>query len=157
MIKKVTIKTKKIFISKEFAKFLLVGGTAALVNFFSRFCFQIFFSYVFSIACAFILGSIISFILNKNFTFKAHDEKTRIQMFKFTIIAIGSIFLASFLAGIIMFFYNFFTIAYVSQPTMETLTHIFTIGVNTIYNFLAMKYFSFKPIKLNIGKNEFKS
>lgn len=137
----------KDFISTQFLRFLLVGGFAALVNFFSRFFFRQFFLYVVSVAFAFSVGTIISFILNKIFTFKSFEERTVVQLIKFIIIAISSIFLATFIAWLGMVVYRLLQISFISSKQMESIAHIIAIGVTTLYNFLTMKYFSFRKLK----------
>jgi len=148
MLKNIFSKIFKSFCSTEFLKFLLVGGSAALINFFSRFLFQVWYSYIVSVALAFILGSIISFIFNKLFTFKDNDEKTTVQLVKFTIMTIVSVFIAAFVAYLAMNLYELFKVTLIAQKGMESVAHIIAIGVTTIYNFLAMKFFSFKNLNL---------
>lgn len=134
------------FKSVQFLKFLIAGSIAALVNFFSRFFFDVFLTYVTSVIFAYLLGSIVSFILNKYFIFKVNDEKTSIQLFKFSILAVGAILLASIVVYLLMELYRLFPVSIVSEKTTESLAHILSIGVTTIYNFLAMKFFSFRNL-----------
>ena len=134
------------FISKQFLRFLLVGGIAALANFFSRFLFQTYFPYTPSVALAFTLGTIISFILNKTFTFASYDEKTSIQLIKFLLAGIVCVALASIIAYLGMAFYHIARISFVTEKKMESIVHIIAIGLTTIYNFLAMKFFSFRRL-----------
>jgi putative flippase GtrA len=134
------------FISKQFLRFLLVGGIAGLANFLSRFAFQIFFSYTLSVALAFSFGTVISFILNRSYTFAAYDEKAMIQFIKFILIAIVGIALAAVIAWLGMVIYKALKIGLVNEKQMESIAHIIAIFLITFYNFLAMKYFSFKRL-----------
>jgi putative flippase GtrA len=134
------------FISKQFLRFLLVGGIAALANFLSRFAFQAFFPYTFSVALAFSLGTVISFILNRSYTFAAYDEKAMVQFIKFILIAIVGIALAAAIAWLCMAIYKISEMALVNERQMESIAHIIAIFLITFYNFLAMKYFSFKRL-----------
>lgn len=134
------------FISKQFLRFLLVGGIAALANFLSRFAFQIIFPYTMSVALAFSLGTVISFIMNRSYTFAAYDEKAMIQFIKFILIAVVGIALAAAIAWICMAIYRISRIDLVNEKQMESLGHIIAIFLVTFYNFLAMKYFSFKRL-----------
>jgi putative flippase GtrA len=143
----------KKFLSAEFIRFLLVGGSAALANFLSGFFFQQFFSYRVSIALAFTVGSVISFIFNKLFTFKAHDEKVMRQLVKFTVVAVVAIFLAELVAGLVLEIYRWLALRLFSEQLVKSLAHVVAIGVTTIFNYLAMKFFSFRSIKLS-GKLE---
>lgn len=132
------------FISKQFFRFLLVGGVAALANFLSRFAFQVIFPYTLSVALAFSMGTIISFILNRSYTFAAYDEKAVVQFIKFITIAIFGIALAALIAWLSMTAYKTLHIDLVNEKQMESIAHIIAIFLITFYNFLAMKYFSFK-------------
>lgn len=153
MLMKIFRKIYESLFSAEFLKFLLVGGTAALVNFFSRFLFQVFFPYIASIALAFILGSVISFIFNKIFTFRHDKQKTSVQLAKFTVMTIVSVFLASFIAFVVMAVYEWLFSALIPKGLAETAAHVIAIGLNTIYNFLAMKFFSFRKLELKPSMN----
>ena len=59
----------KIFDTKEFFKFLLTGGIAASVNFFSRIFFNTWLSFSASVYLAYIAGMITAFLLKKQFVF----------------------------------------------------------------------------------------
>jgi len=137
-----------IFCSKQFLTFLLIGGTAALINFFSRFYFSLFLPFVASVACAFTAGTIVSFILNKTITFKSYDEHTMIQLLKFILIAIVGILLGSIIAGAIIKLFRTFNSFFLCEKYLESSAHIAAIGVCTIYNFFAMKYFSFRQTNI---------
>ena len=54
---------------KQFVRFLLSGGAAALANFGSRFVFSKFFPYVPSVTLAFFVGLLTGFILMRLFVF----------------------------------------------------------------------------------------
>jgi len=133
-----------IFFSQEFLRFLISGSIAAAVNFFSRFFFRLYFSYALSIAFSFSLGTVISFFLNKFFTFRSFGEKSAIQLAKFILIAVTSVILASFLASVQVALYKFTRINFIKEKNLESVVHLTTIGLVTVYNFLAMKYFSFR-------------
>ena len=48
---------------KRFVAYLLAGGTAAALNWSSRFLFSIWLSYAASIVCAFFVGLVCGFVL----------------------------------------------------------------------------------------------
>ncbi len=99
-----------------------------------------------SVALSYTLGTCVSFVLNKIFTFKSYEENTLIQILKFIIIALISIVIASFVVYAVMKLYVFLHISFISEEFMKTIAHLTAIAVTTLYNFLAMKYFSFKKI-----------
>src|SRR5262249_56828281 len=58
-----------LYVSRQFGRFLLAGGLAALVNWLSRFVFNLVMSYAAAIVAAFALGMAVAFVLNKRFVF----------------------------------------------------------------------------------------
>ena len=55
----------------QFARFLAAGGTAALMNFGSRFLFSEFMSFGYAVVCAFCVGLASGFLLSRFFVFDA--------------------------------------------------------------------------------------
>jgi putative flippase GtrA len=160
-----------LFVSIQFIKFLAAGGTAALLNFFSGLVFRVLYPGLpneVSILVGYTAGTIVSFILNKLFTFKARDEKTYVQALKFTLLAVTSIILAEVISRFVLWIY-FYTLvsAFISGSVIivdwlrgaksipvdyamaQNISHVVAIGITTIYNFLAMKFFSFKKLSGN--------
>lgn len=75
---------RKIWKDKTFIKFIIVGvlntavGTGVML-----FCYNVLhFNYWLSSACNYLVGSILSYFLNKNFTFQNKDRSWKI-VFKF--------------------------------------------------------------------------
>jgi putative flippase GtrA len=99
---------------------------------------------------AFTVGTVISFILNKTFTFRAYSEKTAVQSAKFAVVAVGGYFLAVITAFLTIKIYEVLGISLITLQTAEKFAQAIAIGFVTVYNFLAMKYFSFN--KLNLSK-----
>jgi putative flippase GtrA len=89
------------------------------------------------------MGTILSFILNKIFTFNKM-KNTRAQILKFILLAIVAYFLAVIIVSFLVFLYKQLNITFVNLKTAERIAQVIAIGITTIYNFLAMKYFSFK-------------
>lgn len=135
-----------IFFSVQFVKFLLAGGTAAVFNFISFIFIRQYLPRIISIVLAFVIGTFVSFILNKIFTFKAKDEKTLIQSVKFAFVAIAGYLLAIAVSVVLTCLYNLIGITVLTPEKVEGIIHLMTIGIITLYNFLAMKYFSFKKL-----------
>lgn len=67
-------KTTNPFWSHQFLFFILTGGIAALVNFFSRIIYNIYLSFSVAIILAYITGMITAFILAKIFVFKESQQ-----------------------------------------------------------------------------------
>lgn len=62
------------FLSKQFIVFLVTGGTAALVNFASRFVYDQWVSFSTAVILAYITGMITAFVLAKVFVFKDSQQ-----------------------------------------------------------------------------------
>jgi putative flippase GtrA len=60
---------RSLYLSHQFGRFLLAGGLAALVNWLSRFVFNLVMSYAAAIVAAYALGMAVAFVLNKRFVF----------------------------------------------------------------------------------------
>jgi putative flippase GtrA len=58
-----------LYFSRQFGRFLLAGGVAALANWLSRFIFNLFMTYAEAIVAAYALGMAVAFVLNKHYVF----------------------------------------------------------------------------------------
>jgi putative flippase GtrA len=138
----------RLFASKQFVVFLLVGGTAALVNFLSgalvRSCWTSYSAYVASVTLGFVLGTVVSFFLNRRFTFTASDEAAAPQAFRFVVVALGSVVLSIAVASLVLWAWELAGRVVLTRAQVESLGHVSAIGVSTVYNFLAMKFFAFR-------------
>lgn len=130
----------------EFFKFLIVGAFSAGVNFFGRILFRSFFSYTVSILVGYLLGTISSYLLNKNFTFKAFDEKPYIQFVKFLVVTPFSILLGVWIAPISVRTLSSLKLIDIPMSWLESVGHLMAISITTIYNFLVIKFFCFRKI-----------
>lgn len=150
MITRFIKKVFNLFLSKEFMVFLSVGAIASLVNFMGGFLFRAVFTgkyfYTISICLGYLLGSAVSFLLNKMVTFKAHDEKVINQITKYIIVLVVSIAIASGIANTVMIIYHRLKIDMVTVEQMESIARLLSIGLTTIFNYPAIKFFSFKKI-----------
>ena len=59
------------FMSRQFAVFLLTGGTAAAVNFFTRIAYNHVMPFSAAVMCAYVTGMVTAFVLNRTFVFRA--------------------------------------------------------------------------------------
>ena len=62
------------FFSRQFLAFLFTGGIAALVNFFSRILFNLYWSFSTSVILAYLAGMCTAFVLAKLFVFKESTQ-----------------------------------------------------------------------------------
>ncbi len=130
----------------EIVKFLIVGTFSATINFFSRMLFRSFFPYVVSVLFGYLSGTISSFLLNKNYTFKAFDESGSVQFGKYLIVTITSILLGMLIATYAVSIILSLELTIIPANYIESLGHLIAIGLTTIYNYLAIKFFCFRKI-----------
>jgi putative flippase GtrA len=69
--------------SRQFMLFLLVGGTAAAAQWLSRFGFGEIMPFPAAVACAFAVGLIVAFLLNRRFVFPAAGPDLHQQFLRF--------------------------------------------------------------------------
>ena len=69
--------------SRQFGRFLLVGGIALLCHWLSRFAFNFLVDYGLAIVLAYLVGMIVAFVLNKIyvFPFSANSLNVELSMF----------------------------------------------------------------------------
>jgi putative flippase GtrA len=138
----------RLFASKQFLVFLMVGGTAALVNFLSGALVRVYWTsysaYVASVTLGFVLGTLVSFVLNRRFTFRASDEAVTPQAFRFAVVALGAVVVSVAVASVVLWAWELAGRVALARAGVESLGHVSAIGVSTVYNFLAMKFFAFR-------------
>jgi putative flippase GtrA len=58
-----------VYLSRQFGRFLIAGGFAAIVNWLSRFAFNLVMSYAAAIVAAYAAGMAVAYVLNKRYVF----------------------------------------------------------------------------------------
>jgi putative flippase GtrA len=129
------------FKSKEFLKFLLTGGFSAVINFSSRFIYNIFVSFELSIIFAYITGMITAFILFKIFVFKHSSNSFLKEVFWFIAINLVAL-IQTYYISILLKYYIFLNIAFNFYP--EAIAHAIGIIFPVFTSFIGHKYLSFK-------------
>jgi putative flippase GtrA len=86
----------------------------------------------------------VSFFLNRRFTFRARDEAVAPQAFRFTVVAAGAVLVSVAVASLVLWAWELAGRVLLTRGHTETLGHVGAIGVSTVYNFLAMKFFAFR-------------
>jgi putative flippase GtrA len=74
-----------LYLSRQFGRFLLAGGFAAIVNWLSRFAFNLVMSYALAIVAAYALGMAVAFMLNKYYVFPYSQRPVSNEMFFFVL------------------------------------------------------------------------
>jgi putative flippase GtrA len=83
----------KLFFSRQFILFLLVGGSAAAVNFSIRFLFDDFMSYGLAVICSYLTGMVLAFLLMRFIVFEKTGKGLHKEFFFFIMVNIIAIFL----------------------------------------------------------------
>lgn len=133
------MKINKIF-DKSFILFLIVGGTNTLVSAVLMFLLEKT-GYWVSTIIAYAVGAVISFFLNKKFTFKSEGKTTKSAV-KFIInVAVCYIIaysVAQPLATLIL------SATSLSPLWIERVAKLFGMGLYTLINYFGQKFFAFK-------------
>ncbi|MBQ2274336.1 MAG: GtrA family protein [Clostridia bacterium] len=133
------MKINKIF-DKSFILFLIVGGINTLVSAVLMFLLEKT-GYWVSTIIAYAVGAVISFFLNKKFTFKSEGKTTKSAV-KFIInVAVCYIIaysVAQPIATLILSATN------LSSLWIERIAKLFGMGLYTLINYFGQKFFAFK-------------
>jgi putative flippase GtrA len=136
-----------LFASRQFLTFLLVGGSAALANFLTGAAIRHYQTtdavYLASIVAGFVVGTVLSFVLNRRFTFNVAHEPMGPQLVRFGVISLGAVLVGLAAAAAVLGAWKAFGRSLINETQAESLGHVGAIGFSTIYNFLAMKFFAF--------------
>lgn len=132
----------------EFVRFLVSGAIAALLNLLIAWGYRQMFHgtvcyFEASVVLGFSIGTGVSFVLNKFFTFRARETKVLHQVMRFTLIALVSIAISTIVAHLILSGLILLPGMATNAHRCESLAHIATIGVMTVFNYFAIKHLAF--------------
>ena len=132
----------------EFPRFLVSGGIAALANLLSAWCYRrlledTLFYFEISVALGFSVGTVISFVLNRFFTFRATAGKAWAQLLRFLLVAAASIALSTVVAHLLFRGMLLFPAGLAHTRLVESIAHVVTVGVMTVFNYFVIKYVAF--------------
>ena len=131
----------KLFTDHTFMKFAMVGvintivGTTVMFVFYNVFHF----SYWVSSASNYIIGSIISYLLNKNFTFRFKEQKYW-SLLRFVLNILTCYLLAYGIAKSLMHW----ILTGFSQTIQENVSMMLGMGLFVVFNYLGQRFFTFK-------------
>jgi gtrA family protein len=118
---------------QEILKFLVGGGTAVIVDFFTYKIFMVLgLERTIAKTLSFICGSIVGFIINKYWTFKSPKFQIK-EILKYTVLYILTAFINSQV--------NKYTLLLFGN---EMFAFLCATGVSTILNFLGQKFLIFR-------------
>ncbi len=131
----------KLFSSREFLLFLFTGGTAAAVNFGSRFIYNQWFSFSTSILIAYITGMITAYLLAKVFVFKNSKQSVSRSIFFFVLINIFAVFQTWLIS--ILLAYQLLPSLHITKYVQE-IAHAIGVMVPVFTSYIGHKRYSFK-------------
>lgn len=134
---------KKEFLTLTFLKFLLVGGTAALVSIIARFLLSLTMAYTLSIILAHMLGMVVAFTLNRRFVFKDSQRKTHQQIYDFTLVNLYAL-LQTLLLSLLLARWLLPALGLTDLQLGETVAHICAVGFTAFTSYLGHKYLTFR-------------
>ena len=136
----------KVFFDATFLKFVLVGivntlvGTAVMFGMYNLAgC-----SYWFSSAANYVVGSIVSYFLNKYFTFQNREKSVK-QIIKF-IMNITVCYLIAYGAAKPL---TAFMLSRLSEKVQENIAMLAGMGLFVILNYLGQRFFAFRKEEEN--------
>ena len=128
------------FFTPQFLAFLVVGSTAAFINWSSRILFSFWLTYPVAVFVAYLLALACAFMLNKYYVFPKSDRPLNKQMRDFFLTNIAflpvvwsaAIMLAEFMPHILVTPYN------------EEIAHAIAIAIPMFATFLIYKFIAFR-------------
>jgi len=146
----------RVQLTGQLTMFLALSGFAAACNFFTGYFFYSTlgfakgWGYTISVALGFSVGMLVSFMLNRQYTFGPSCRGIIDEFRRFVIVSLGGLLLTAALASLLCdiavpwVFANAFNGGNVTPPVkVETLSHLLSIAVVAFYSFAAHKTFSF--------------
>lgn len=123
--------------------YLLASGAAALVNFASRFFYDLFLDFWVSVVAAYFTGMAVNYVLSRKFVFSSYAGATTSRTLpKFALVALAglgvttaaSILALDFLQGRLA----------LAEPLAKALAHCVGIGMAFIASFLGHNFLTFR-------------
>ena len=127
--------------SRQFMKFLVAGGIAALANFGSRILLSAWMAYVPSIVVAYCIGMVTAFVLNRVFVFDGAANSLYHQIGWFTLVNLAAVTQTLIISV---------GLADYALPAMgirvhtETIAHGMGVMVPAVTSYLGHKHLSFR-------------
>jgi len=128
--------------ARRFARFLALGGCAALANWLSRFPLEKIMPFPAAVAVAYMIGMVIAFTLFRRFVFPASPLPLERQVKFFVLVNIAGI--AQVLGVSVALVYYLFPALGFAGPFAEAMGHAIAIGVPTISSYFGHKFLTFR-------------
>lgn len=137
----------RLFFTRQFAQFVLVGGFAALMNWLSRLLFSHWLPFAWAVTFAYAIGMSIAFLLNSRLVFPLSDKAPSAQARDFVLINLA-FFPVVWLASILV---NRGLIALGMSEYTKELAHAIALPMPMLATFLLYKFLAFREGSMNSG------
>ncbi|MDZ7783928.1 MAG: GtrA family protein [Halioglobus sp.] len=133
-------------VRRNFVKFLMAGGVAAVCNYGSRFLYSTFTDFATAVVLAYLTGLTVAFLLNRRYVF-TRSRNTLYQQISYFVMVnmlalvqtwIVSVYLARFLIGEVAFFDGD------KVAWAEAIAHGVGVMLPVFTSYLGHKYLSFR-------------
>ena len=129
------------FKTRQFILFLLTGGFAAAINFFSRIVYNWYFSFSIAVVLAYFNGMIVAFTLAKIFVFHNSQNSLSKSTFAFVVINIFAV-LQTLLLSLLLA--NFVLPAFNWSFYKNEIAHAVGVVFPVFTSYIGHKYYTFK-------------
>lgn len=130
-----------LYVSAQFARFLLAGGVALLCHWLSRFAFNAFVSYGWAIVLAYLVGIVVAFVLNKIYVFPYSARSLNFEMSVFFLVNIAAfpfVWIIAYALG------EWVLADRMPRELALALSHGFAITLPVFVNFALHKFITFR-------------
>jgi putative flippase GtrA len=130
-----------LYVSAQFARFLLAGGVALLCHWLSRFAFNAFVSYGWAIVLAYVVGMLVAFVLNKIYVFPYSERSLNFEASVFFLVNIAwfpFVWIIAYALG------EWVLADRVPRELALALSHGFAITLPVFVNFALHKFITFR-------------
>jgi putative flippase GtrA len=132
---------------REFAVFAIVGAICASVNFgvgvLVRYAAPLEVEWP-SVTAGFVAATVLSFVLNRRYTFRVQANDAGPQAARFALTAIVALPLWALVAEVLARILRLVPAVSASTAAVAHLAHVGTIGVLFVFNFYAIKFFALR-------------
>jgi putative flippase GtrA len=136
-----TMQRLRNLLRSQFVLFLIVGGSAAVVNFLARMAINHWTGYAWSVALAYVIGMITAFVLNRLFVFKDSAQAMHHQALWFVLVNAFAL-VQTLLVSVLLAKYVFPSVGFHWHP--DAVAHAVGIMLPLISSYFGHKYLSFR-------------
>lgn len=123
--------------------YFLASGVAALVNFSSRFFYDLFLNFWLSVIAAYFTGMLVNYLLSKKYVFSSYAGATIPKtLSKFSIIALLGLAVTTVVSILAL---DFFQARFaIGEPVAKAMAHCLGIGTAFVASFLGHNFLTFR-------------